>query len=264
MRLLLPFLVALLVLSCGKEKDLTLLTYEVNTAGVKHTVSYSDGLPIALLYETFDGSGGRDTTNVDSVLRKEIDSVKYNNEERSALLTRLDEDQHKDYRKYYFNSDNLLTKITRFDGDSEYITDSVRYDYTTRRALFYDVINKHVYELVYDNRNNIETETQRRTSDQHVYQTFYYYYDASKNPFLVNLDEDEELFGCFNQRTVGLFWNNASRPLFSSKNNVQSFKEVTSSDERNGLFEYQYRFGIPAVQFGNNGVIYYRYAHVTQ
>jgi len=263
MKSFLPLLVALVVMSCGKEKDLTLLTYEVNTAGVKHTVQYSNGLAVALLYETFQGTGARDTATVDSVLRREIDSVKYDEGARTALLTRLSDEGHKDFRKYYFNSDNLLTKVTRFDGDVEYTTDSVSYDYMSRTSKFFDLINKHVFELVYDSRNNIETETQKRIADQHLYQTFYYYYDASKNPFLLNLDEDEELFGCFNYRTVGLFWNNAARPVFSSKNNVQSFKEVTSSEEHNGLFEYQYRFGIPVVQFGNEGVIYYRYAQAT-
>lgn len=255
----LPVLLALLILSCEEDKDFTLITYQVNTAGSKHTVYYSEHLPRVLLYETFHGSGARDTAMVDSVLRREVDSIKYDLEANTVLLTRLYDEEHKDFRKYYFNRDNLLTKITRFDNRAEYVTDSVAYDYTSRKAFFYDVINKQVYELVYDNKNNIEAETQRRTTDKHVYQTFYYYYDASSNPFLVNLDEDEQLFGCFNMSTVGLFWNNAARPLFSSKNNIQSFKEVTTTEERNGLFEYQYRQGLPAVQFGNEGVIYYRY-----
>ena len=254
--------VAVLLCSCGKERDLTLLTYEVNTVGVKHTVLYKNGLPNCIWSEVFSGSGSRDTTMVDSVLRREIDSVNYDIDARTALLTRLSDEGHKDFRRYYFNSDNLLTKITRFDSRVEYITDSVTYDYTTRTAMFFDVVNKHVFELVYDNKNNIETETQKRIADQHVYQTFYYYYDASRNPFLVNLDEDEELFGCFNYTTVGLFWNNAARPIFSSKNNVQSFKEVSGSEEQNGLFEYQYKLGVPVVQFGNNSVIYYRYARL--
>lgn len=253
--------VALLLCSCGSDKDYLLVTRELNTAGVKHTVTYRNELPVSILFETFHGSGSRDTTSVDSVLRREIDSVRYDPKSNTVLLTRLYEEGHKDFRKYYFNTDNLLTKITRFDSKGEYVTDSVNYDYTTRKASFYDVINRHVYELVYDSKNNIETETQKRTTDQHVYQTFYYYYDASRNPFLVNLDEDETLFGCLNRGTVGLYWNNASRPIFSSKNNVQSFKEVSGNSENNGLFEYQYRSGVPAVQFGNTGVIYYKYAH---
>ncbi len=255
-------LAALLLISCGGDRSYTLLWREVNTSGVKHTVSYDRERPVAIVYETFHGSGSRDTTAVDSVLRREVDSVKYDLDARTVLLTRLYDEGHKDFRKYYFNSDNLLTMITRFDSDVEYVTDSVAYDYTSRKALFYDVINKHVYELVYDNRNNIESETERRTTDHHVFQTYYYYYDASRNPFLVNLEEDEELFGCFNMTSIGLFWNNASRPIFSSKNNVQSFKEVAGTEEHNGLFEYQYRLGVPLVQFGNTGVIYYRYSHV--
>lgn len=255
--------VALLLWSCSTDKDYKLLTRELNTAGVKHTVSYSGAQPVRILYETFSGSGARDTTMVDSVLRREIDSVKFDKESKTILLTRLYEDGHRDFRKYYFNSDNLLTKITRFDSNVEYITDSVKYDYTTRMASFYDLINKHVYELVYDTRNNIESETEKRISDQHLYQTYYYYYDASANPFLINLDGDEELFGCFNSGTVGLFWNNASRPIFCSINNVQSYKEVTGTEERNGLFEYQYRHGVPYVQFGTDGVIYYRYSDRT-
>lgn len=257
-------LAALLFCSCEGDKTYTLVTRELNTAGVKHTISYNGPLPSRILYETFSGSRARDTTMADSILRREIDSVKYDTEARTALLSRLDEEGHKDFRKYYFNADNLLTKITRFDSNREYLTDSVVYDYTMRKASFYDMINKHVYELVYDNKNNIETETEKRVSDQHVYRTIYYYYDASANPFLINLDEDEALFGCFNYETVGLFWNNASRPIFSSKNNVQSFKEVTSSEERNGLFEYQYRQGVHHVKFGNEGVIYYHYGTFAQ
>lgn len=255
--------VALLLCSCGTDKDYKLLTRELNTAGVKHTVTYDGARPVKILYETFDGSGARDTLRADSVLRREIDSVKFDPETRTILLSRLSDDGHKDFRKYYFNTDNLLTRITRFDSNVEYVTDSVQYDYTMRKASFFDLINKHVYELVYDNKNNIETETERRIGDQHLYQTFYYYYDASSNPFLINLDEGEELFGCFNAATVGLFWNNATRPIFCSKNNVQSFKEVTPTEERNGLFEYQYRHGVPQAQFGTEGVIYYRYTDRT-
>jgi len=198
------------------------------------------------------------------VLRRKVESISYDHEPNTVLLTRLYHEGRRDFRKYYFNSDNLLTKITRFNGKVEYVTDSVAFDYTTRTAFFYDVIIKTVHELVYDDKNNIETETERRITDKHVYQTFYYYYDASKSPFLANLDEDEELFGCFNMSTAGLFWNNASRPLFNSKNNIQSFKEVASTEERNGLFEYQYKQGLPAVQFGNNGVIYYHYLRTQQ
>ena len=252
-------LVALVVISCGKERDLTLVNYEINTSGVKHTVFYRDGLPDCIVFETFAGSGTKDTTAIDSILRREIDSVTYDLENRTALLIRLTDGGQRDFRRYYFNSDNLLTKITRFDGKAEYVTDSVRYDYTSRSAFFYDVINKHVFELVYDSRNNIESETQKRVADQHLYQTYYYYYDASRNPFLANFDDNEGLFGCFNYATAGLFWNNAARPIFSSMNNVQSFKEVTSTEERHGLYEYQYRKGLPAAQFGTNSVIYYHY-----
>lgn len=260
MRSLNVLLIVLVLVSCDKDRDLTLVRSELNTSGVKHTVFYRNGLADCIVFETFNGSGSKDTTGVDSILRREIDSVTYNPENRTALLIRLTDGGQKDFRRYYFDSDNLLTKITRFgDSKTEYVTDSVSYDYTTRTAFFYDVINKLVYELVYDSRNNIEKETLKRIADQHLYQTYYYYYDASRNPFLANLDDSEGLFGCFNYSTVGLFWNNAARPIFSSMNNVQSFKEVTSTEERNGLYEYQYKHGLPAVQFGTNSVIYYHY-----
>lgn len=252
-----------IMMSCGEDKTYTLLWNELDTGGVKHIVRYNQTRPVAIIFETFHGTGTKDTTGVDSVLRREVDSIKYDFDDNTILLTRLYDNTHKDYRKYYFNSDNLLTRITRFDSKKEYVTDSVRYDYTTRTAFFYDNINKQVYELVYDNRNNIESETKRRVSDRHVFQTYYYYYDASSNPFLVNLDEDETLFGCFNMGTIGLFWNNATRPMFSSKNNVQSFKEVNGSEERNGLFEYHYAQGLPLAQFGTDGVIYRRYVKVS-
>lgn len=254
-----------LVISCGGDKTYTLLWHELNTSGVKHIVRYDKVRPVAIIFETFHGSGAKDTTGTDSVLRREIDSIKYDFDENTILLTRPFDDSHKDFRKYYFNSDNLLTRITRFgSNEKEYATDSVAYDYTSRKAFFYDIINKQVYELVYDNKNNIESETRKRVSDQHVFEAYYYYYDASSNPFLVNLDEDETLFGCFNMNTIGLFWNNATRPMFSSKNNVQSFKEVNGAEERNGLFEYHYAQGLPLVQFGTNSVIYRRYVKVQE
>jgi hypothetical protein len=52
--------------------------------------------------------------------------------------------------------------------------------------------------------------------------------------------------------------------MFSSVNNVQSFKEVTKTEERNGLFEYQYAQGLPLAQFGTNSVIYRRYLKVQE
>lgn len=253
----------LLLCSCAKDKEYKLLTRELNTAGVRHTVTYDGAQAVSILHETFYGSGTRDTTGINSGLQRRQFFITHDPEGQTALVQAMGDNHSYNFRKYYFNSDNLLTKITRFDSDVEYTTDSVQYDYMTRKASFYDLINKHVFELVYDNRNNIETETEKRINDQHMYQTYYYYYDASSNPFLVNLDEGEELFGCFNFGTVGLFWNNATRPVFSSKNNVQSFKVVTGTEERNGLFEYQYRHGVPQAQFGSSGVIYYRYSDTT-
>ncbi|MEJ0029410.1 MAG: hypothetical protein WDO15_03140 [Bacteroidota bacterium] len=108
----------------------------MNTIGIAHTVAYDNQFPISIVYETFSGSGSKDTTMVDSVLRREVDSVKYDIENGTALLTRLTDEGHRDFRKYYFNSDNLLTKITRFDSNKEYVTDSVRYDYMKRSAFF--------------------------------------------------------------------------------------------------------------------------------
>lgn len=255
--------VACLVVSCGEDRPLTLLTRELNTAGTIHTLSYQHGVLSKIMFETFYGSGTRDTLSADTILRRDIDSVQYGADTHTILLLRRSQDdttQYSNFRKYYFNSDNLLTKITRFGSGREYMTDSLAYDYTMQIAHYFDLINKHEFELVYDSRMNIESETEKRMGDGHVFHTNYYYYDAAQNPFLVNLDD--ELFACFHYRNAGLFWNNATRPLFSSRNNVQSFKEEVGKDERNGLFEYQYRHGIPATQFGNNGVIYYRYTTV--
>lgn len=252
--------VAFLASSCGEDRPLTLITRELNTAGVIHTLTYQRETLTKIVFETFDGTGTRDTLAVDTILRREVDSIQYDTDTNTILLLRQSPnrpDEYMAFRKYYFNSDDLLTKITRFGSGKEYATDSVSYDYTMQAAHYFDLINKHEFELVYDNRMNIETETEKRMGDGHVFHTNYYYYDAAQNPFLVNLDD--ELFACFHYRNPGLFWNNATRPLFSSRNNVQSFKEVTGKDERNGLFEYQYRQGIPATQFGNTGVIYYRY-----
>ena len=253
-------LVALLLVSCGKDpKDAILLVRELNTSGVKHSVTYVGTRAVRIEYATFHGTGSRDTTYADSVLRRETDTITYDDDANTILLARSTEGsvEKRNHRKYYFNSDNLLARITRFGATSEYTTDSVTYDYSTQTVHYYDLVNKHVYDLVYDGRMNIESETEKRISDQHVYHTTYFYYDASKNPFLVNIDE--EAFGCFNFDSPGIFWNNASRPIFCSRNNVQSYKEVLNGEERNGLFEYQYRQGLPIVQFGNESVIYYQY-----
>lgn len=254
---------ALLLIACENESRHVFISSELNTSGVRQSVSYNNELiPARLTYEAFEGSGNKDTTGIDSLTRVYIDSIVYDQNSRFSKLVRLYADgveETREFRKYYFNSDNLLVRMTRFSDGTEYTTDSVVYDYTRRLASFRDLINKMVYELEYDTRNNITSCIQKKIGDGTVLLSEYYYYDEASNPFLANLAEDELLFGCFNFNNIGVMWNAGVRPLFSSRNNVQACKRVRPDDELNELYEYQYREGMPVVQYGGNGVIYYSY-----
>lgn len=253
-------LVAILMISCGPDGPKILLKGELNTEGTRHRVWYNADVPVAIEFTMFEGTGTRDTTGTDMILRRELDSIIYN-QDGSITMSRLDKklNAFQPFRKFYFNRDGLLTALARFSPTGEYQTDTVHYDYTMRKAFYYDLVNKNVFELEFDNKDNISSILEKRISDQHLFRTTYFYHDASKDPFLVNVDDSDQIFGCFHKTTVGLFWNNASRPRFSSANNVQSFKEIKGEEESNGLFEYHYQAGLPMIQYGNNGVIYYEY-----
>lgn len=252
-----------LLFSCGEESKHILLTSELNTSGVRHIIDYTNELtPHKIIYETFVGSRSNDTTGIDSLTKVDIDSIVYDFNNRSIKLVRLSSDgieSKRDFRKYYFNSDNLLTRMTRFSETGEYTTDSVAYDYTRRQATFYDATNKISYVLEYDAGDNITSCIQRKTIDGTEMNSEYYYYTDSSNPFLVNFSDEDLLFGCFNINNVGLLWNNGVRPAFSSRNNVQSCKKIRAGDETNVLYEYQYRDTMPVVQYGGASVVYYSY-----
>lgn len=254
---------SLLLAACSKESRHIFVTSELNTVGTRHIVAYNNELvPSKIIYETFMGSGTRDTTGIDSLTTLHIDSIVYDYPNRQAKLVRIvtnGEPTKRNFRKYYFNSDNLLVRMTRFSNSGEFTTDSVYYDYTRRRAHFLDLINRISYVLEYDVSNNILSCIQAKTSDGTPLNSEYYYYDQASNPFLAHFPEDDLLFGCFNINNVGLFWNNGVRPAFSSRNNIQSMKRIRSGEETNELFEYQYHEGVPVVQYGSDGVVYYRY-----
>jgi hypothetical protein len=260
---LLALACSILLFACGKESKHVFITSELNTSGVRHIVDYNNELaPSKIIYENFMGSGNKDTTGIDSLTKVDVDSIVYDFNNRNIKLVRLSSDGaagKRDFRKYYFNSDNLLTRITRFSAKTEYTTDSVVYDYTRRQATYIDLTNKISYVLEYDAGDNITSCIQQKMSDGSALNSEYYYYDEFSNPFLVNFADEDLLFGCFNINSVGLLWNNGIRPAFSSRNNVQACKKIHAGEETNELYEYQYRDGMPLVQYGSTGVVYYRY-----
>jgi hypothetical protein len=127
------------------------------------------------------------------------------------------------------------------------------------KALYYDLVNHELDELEYDRENNITSIVESRTGTNQVISTIFNYYTKSPDPFLINLSEDEQAFGCFNRKCVGLFWNGGMRPRFRSVNNVQATKQVRNSEESNALFEYHSRDGRPVARYGGYGVVFYKY-----
>jgi hypothetical protein len=230
--------------------------------GSRHDLKFRGDTLVSIIYSTFISASDTDTAKIDTVIRRDVDSLIYQ-ADRSISMLRISSRHSptgKINRKFYFNSDNLLTRITRFSGNVEYTTDSVVYDYTTMKALYYDLVNHELEELEYDRENNITSIVESRTGTNQVISTIFNYYTKSLDPFLINLGEDEQVFGCFNRKCVGLFWNGGLRPRFRSVNNVQATKQVRNSEESNALFEYHSRDGRPVARYGGYGVVFYKYA----
>jgi hypothetical protein len=253
-----------LLFSCDEKKEKVLLSSEISMLGNRHDLRYSGDSLVSIAYTTFITHSETDTAQIDTVIRHDVDSLLYDADGTISLwrVHSRHSQQGKIHRRFYFNSDNLLAKITRFSGSSEYTTDSVSYDFTSRKAYYHDLINKEHEELEYDRNANISTITRRRTGvgAERVISVIYNYFTTSHNPYLINLEDEEQLFGCFHRSTVSLFWNGGLRPQFHSYNNVQASKHVRNKEESNALFEYQLRDGLPVARYGGFGVVFYKYA----
>lgn len=250
--------------SCSDKKKVRLSSV-LQTIGFKHTMSYKGDTLLRIQYNTFISRSQSDSLGIDTIIRKDVDSLAYDADNSIRLVrtfSKHSEYGHKNYRKYYFNTDLLLTRVTRFAEAGEYTTDSISYDYTTKTASLYDLINKTCVKLEYDRDFNISSRVEKRIESDHVVSTTYLYYNATRDPFLINLEDDELLFGCFNRQSVGLFWNGGHAMEIRSKNNVQAIKEVRYDGESNNLFEYQMKDGLPTAQYGGYGAVYYHYVAV--
>src|SRR5689334_16063097 len=225
-RLIPAVIISAALISCGEENEKAFVTAEISMAGDRHDLRYSGDSLVSIAYTTFITHSETDTAQIDTVIRRDVDSLLY--EEGGSIALWRAHSRHsaagKIHRRYYFNSDNLLVRITRFSGKTEYTTDSVSYDYTSGQAFYHDLINKEVDEIEYDREDNIASVTRKRLSTGQVVSTIYNYFTTSRDPYLLNLDDDTKLFGCFNRTTVTLFWNGGLRPQFHSAKNVQATK----------------------------------------
>jgi len=263
MRVILVLVVVLFGISCNNKKDNVLILSDINTIGIKHRITYKEGLPTTIEYNTYIGTGTADSSGAENVIRIDIDTIIYDFSNKTILLKRIHEFKEKqiakDYKKYYFNEDNLLYKSVRFNALGERVCDSIHYDKVTKRAFYYDLINNEYTELQYDQQDNIILELHRRIGDTAIVQRTSYTHDSFIQPYLVRLDKNEKLFGCFNIKSTAIFWNSFSRPVFCSTNNVVKFKSYHYGKESIGEYQYEYSDGLPIVRYGGYGVLYYRY-----
>ena len=249
-------------MSCEDKHKGILLTAEIDMTGNRHDLRYTGDSLRSITYTTFITHSETDTAQIDTVIRRDVDSLLYNADGTISLWRTHSRHSAagKVHRRYYFNADNLLTRITRFSGKTEYTTDSVAYDYTSHKAFYFDLVNKEVEEIEYDRNDNIVSVIRKRMNTGQVISTIYNYFTTSNNPYLLNLDEDSKLYGCFHRTTVSLFWNGGLRPQFHSARNVQATKHVRNKEESNALYEYQLRDGLPVARYGGYGVVFYRYS----
>jgi hypothetical protein len=266
--------------ACSGDKGKVLILSEINMLGIRHDLTYHGDTLTTITHSTFITASETDTVSIDTVIRRDVDSVIYEADNSISLLRTYS--RHSSYgkihRRFRFDADDLLTSISRFSGDKEYTTDSVAYDYTAKKAYYFDLVNKLVEVLEYDRDDNIasivvnkfgvlndglmvgnEQMPQVNPYASPFIQATYNYFNSTSDPFLINLNDSELLFGCFRRSTVGLFWNGGRRPEFRSANNVQAAKQERNKTETNALFEYQMKDGLPTARYGGDGVIYYRY-----
>ena len=280
MRFISSVVICFLFCACGGDKGKILILSEINMLGNRHDLNYRGDTLTRITYSTFITKSETDTVNLDTVIRRDVDSVIYEPDNSISLLRTYS--RHSSYgkvhRRFRFDADNLLVSISRFSGDKEYITDSITYDYTAKKAFYYDLVNKLVEELEYDRDDNItsvlvnnigaersvkavnEEQMPQFSPDSSPFiQATYNYFNTTRDPFLTNLADAELLFGCFRKSSVGLFWNGGRRPEFRSAYNVQAAKHSRHNIETNALFEYQMKDGLPTARYGGDGVVYYRY-----
>jgi len=280
MRLVSPVVICLLFCACSGNDGKVLVLSEINMLGSRHDLTYRGDTLTRITYSTFIAKSETDTVNIDTVIRRDVDSVIYEPDNSISLLRTSS--RHSSYgkvhRRFRFDADNLLSSISRFNGDKEYTTDSMAYDYTSQKAYYYDLVNGLVEELEYDRDDNItsvvvskigaarenkivsEAQMPQFSPDASPFlQATYNYFNTTRDPFLTNLADGELLFGCFRKSSVGLFWNGGRRPEFRSAYNVQAAKHSRHNIETNALFEYQMKDGLPTARYGGDGVIYYRY-----
>lgn len=274
MRFVAPVLVCVGLCACSGKKDRVLITSEVNMAGHRHDLAYRGDTLTQITYSTFITRSDADTSKIDTLIRRDVDSLIYESDNSISLLRTFS--RHGKFgsvhRKYRFNSDNLLLTISRYSPTGEYTTDSVAYDYTTRTAHYYDLVNKVVEILEYDRQDNVASIVKHRITNRSTtgavsqsassvtpIQITYNYFTNSRDPFLINVSDDQLLFGCFRRSAISLFWNGALRPEFKSAHNIQATKQARNNQESNDLYEYQFRDGLPTARYGGYGAVYYRY-----
>jgi hypothetical protein len=278
MRVIPVMLLCLGLYACGDNNGKVLIVSQVNMLGNRHDLTYKGDTLTRIIYSTFITKSDTDSSKIDTLIRKDIDSLIYESDKSVSMFRTFS--RHGTYgkihRRFRFNMDNLLSTISRFNGKTEYTTDSVIYDYTSKKAYYYDLINKVVEVIEYDRDNNITTITEEKASANFFIfakpssqpmlnpiaeplRVTYNYFSKTNDPFLINLDDSELLFGCFNRKSVGLFWSGGHRPEFRSVNNVQAVKESRHGTETNALYEYQMEDGLPTARYGGYGVVYYRY-----
>jgi hypothetical protein len=280
MRFVPSVVVCFLFCACGGDKGKVLILSEINMLGNRHDLTYKGDTLTRITYSTFITKSETDTVNIDTVIRRDVDSVIYEPDNSISLLRTYS--RHSSYgkvhRRFRFDADNLLASISRFNGEKEYITDSITYDYTAKKAYYFDLVNNLVEVLEYDRDNNItsivvnkadaaggitlvdnQQMPQFNPEASSFIQATYNYFSPTSDPFLINLKDSELLFGCFRRNSVGLFWNGGRRPEFRSANNVQAAKHERNKVESNALFEYQMKDGLPTARYGGDGVVYYRY-----
>ena len=280
MRFVSSVVICFLFCACSGDKGKILILSEINMLGKRHDLTYRGDTLVRITYSTFITTSETDTVNIDTVIRRDVDSLIYEPDNSISLLRTYS--RHSSYgkvhRRFRFDADNLLATISRFSGDKEYVTDSIVYDYTAKKAYYFDLVNNLVEVLEYDRDDNVASivvnkigavrdkimiENQQMPTfnpDASPFiQATYNYFSPTSDPFLINLNDSELLFGCFRRSSVGLFWNGGRRPEFRSANNIQASKLERNKAETNALFEYQMKDGLPTARYGGDGVVYYRY-----
>jgi hypothetical protein len=105
--------------ACGDRRGKVQIVSEINMLGVRHDLTYRGDTLSSITYGTFISSSATDTTKIDTLIRRDVDSLVYESDNSIVLFRTFS--RHgvfgKPHWRYRFNSDNLLTTISRFNGD---------------------------------------------------------------------------------------------------------------------------------------------------